>query len=135
MFSFLIRLVISALALLGIANLSGGAIAVASVGDALIAAIILGLVNAVIKPILEFVAQTLTLPLSCITLGLWSLLLSWLLNGLTFYAVAAVVDGFNVKNFGAAFLGALALSIVNALASGLVKDRGRDNRRGNRIER
>ena len=128
MFSFLIRLVISALALLGIANLSGGAIAVDSIGDALIAALILGLVNAVIKPILEFVAQTLTLPLSCITLGLWSLILSWLINGLTFYAVAAVVDGFNVKNFGAALLGALALSVVNALASSLVKDRKGDNR-------
>ena len=128
MFSFLIRLVISALALLGIANLSGGAISVAGVGDALVAALILGLVNAFIKPILEFVAQTLTLPLSCVTLGLWSLVLSWLLNGLTFYAVAAAVDGFNVKSFGAALVGALALSVVNALASSLVKDRKRDNR-------
>ena len=128
MLSFLIRLVISALALLGIANLSGGAISVNSVDDALIAAIVLGLVNAFIKPILQFVAQALTLPLSCLTLGLWSLLLSWLINGLMFFAVAAVVDGFNVRSFGAAMLGALALSVVNALASGLVKDRGRDNR-------
>lgn len=130
MFSFLIRLVISALALIGIANLSGGAISVASIGDALIAALVLGLVNAFIKPILQFVAQALTLPLSCITLGLWSLLLSWLINGLTFYAVAAAVKGFNVSSFGAALLGALAMSVVNALASGLVRDRGRD-----RIER
>ena len=128
MFSFLIRLVISALALLGIAKLSGGAIAVAGVGDALVAALILGLVNAFIKPVLEFVAQTLTLPLSCVTLGLWSLLLSWLINGLTFYAVAAVVAGFNVKSFGAALLGALAMSVVNAVASGLVGDRKRDKR-------
>ena len=128
MLSFLIRLVISALALLGIANLSGGAISVAGTVDALIAAIVLCLVNAFIKPILQFVAQALTLPLSCVTLGLWSLVLSWLINGLTFFAVAAVVDGFNVRSFGAAMLGALALSVVNALASGLVKDRGRDNR-------
>lgn len=128
MFSFLIRLAISALALLGLANLSGGAISVDSIGDALIAALVLGLVNAFIKPILEFIAQALTLPLSCLTLGLWSLILSWLLNGLMFLGVAAVLDGFNVKNFGAAMLGALAMSVVNALASGLVGD-GKKNKR------
>ncbi len=127
MLSFLIRLAISALALLGIANLSGGAIAVSSLGDALIAALVLGLVNAFIKPVLEWIAQALTLPLSCLTLGLWSLLLSWLINGLTFYGVAAVVDGFNVKSFGAALLGALAMSVVNALASGLVGDGKKKN--------
>ena len=128
MFSFLIRLVISALALIGIAKLSGGAILVGGFGDALIAALILGLVNAVIKPILEFVAQALTLPLSCLTLGLWSLLLSWLLNGLMFYAVATFVKGFTVKSFGAAMLGALLLSVINALASALVGDGKKDNR-------
>ena len=129
MLSFLIRLVISALALLGIAKISGGAIAISSFSAALIAALVLGLVNAFIKPILEFVAQALTLPLSCVTLGLWSLVLSWLINGLMFYVVAGFVDGFSVKNFGAALLGALALSIVNAVASGLVKERGQARRR------
>ena len=127
MFSFLIRLGISALALVGIANLSGGAISVNSIGDALIAALVLGLVNAFVKPILEFIAQALTLPLSCLTLGLWSLILSWLINGLMFLGVAAVVDGFNVRGFGAAMMGALLLSIVNALASGLVGDGKKNN--------
>lgn len=120
MLSFLIRLVISALALVGIAKLSGGAVSVGGFGDALIAALILGLVNAVIKPILEFVAQALTLPLSCLTLGLWSLILSWLINGLMFFLVAQFVGGFNVKSFGAALIGALLLSIINAVATALV---------------
>ena len=119
MLPFLIRLVISALALLGIANLTGGAISVDSIGDALIAALVLGLANAFIKPILEFIAQALTLPLSCLTLGLWSLILSWLLNGLMFLGVATVVKGFHVNGFGAALLGALLMSVVNALSSAL----------------
>ena len=123
MISFLIRLVISALALLVIANISGGAIAVSSLGVALVAALVLGLANAFVKPVLEFVAQALTLPLSCITLGLWSLVLSWLLNGLMFYVVGEVVKGFTVRNFGAALVGSLVLSGVNAIASGLVRER------------
>lgn len=128
MFPFLIRLILSALALLGIAKISGGAIAISSFTAALLAALILGLVNAFIKPILEFVAQALTLPLSCLTLGLWSLVLSWIINGLMFWFVASFVEGFSVKSFGAALLGALALSLVNALASGLVGGKPRRNR-------
>lgn len=129
MFSFFIRLVISALALVGIARLSGGAISVGGFGNAIIAALILGLVNAVIKPILEFIAQALTLPLSCLTLGLWSLILSWLINGLMFFLVAQFVEGFNVKPFGAALVGALLLSIINALASALVSGDGKKDKR------
>ena len=131
MLSFLIRLVIGALALLGIANLTGGAISVDRIGAALIAALVLGLVNAFIKPILEFIAQALTLPLSCLTLGLWSLILSWMINGLMFLGVAKLVNGFNVNGFGAALLGALLMSIVNALSSALV----RDGKKNNRVER
>ena len=122
MFSFLIRLVISAVALLGIAKLFSGSIVVSSFSAALIAALALGIANAFVKPILDFIAQALTLPLSCITLGLWSLILSWLINGLMFWGVGQVVPGFTVKGFAATMLGALALSVVNSLASGLVKD-------------
>ena len=128
MFAFLIRLVISALGLLGIAKVFPG-VSVNSLGVALIAALALGLVNAFVKPILQFVAQALTLPLSCLTLGLWSLVLSWLINGLMFLGVAKLVDGFDVKNLGAAMLGALALSVINAIASGLVRDRDKRDKR------
>lgn len=122
MLSFLVRLLISAGALFGIAALSGGTISLSGVGAALFAALLLGLANAFIKPILEFIAQALTLPLSCLTLGLWSLILSWLINGAIFLGVSRLLDGFDVKGFGAAMLGALAMSIVNALASALVRD-------------
>ena len=123
MLSFIIRLVISAVALLGIAQLFGDSIQVSSFSAAIIAALALGIANAFVKPILDFVAQALTLPLSCITLGLWSLILSWLINGLMFWGVGQIVPGFTVKGFAATMLGALAMSLVNALASGLVKDK------------
>lgn len=121
MMSFIIRTVVNAVALLVIANVSGGQIQVKDFGSATVAAIVLGLANAVVKPILYFIAKSLTCALSCITLGLWSLVLSWLINGLLFYAVGQLVNGFVVKSFGAALWGALALSVVNALATVLTR--------------
>ena len=126
MISFLLRLAISAGALLLIANYSGGAISVSNATDAFIAALVLGLANALVKPILGFIAGALTLPLSCLTLGLWNLVLSWLLNAAMFYGVAALLEGFDVRTFAGAMFGALALSVVNAVASGLLKDKKDD---------
>lgn len=123
MISFLLRLLVSACALFFIARASGGQIEVGNATETLIAALVLGVANAVIKPIVEFFAKLLTFPLSCLTLGLWSLVLSWLISAALFYAVAAALDGFEVRSFGAAMLGSLALAIVNAIASGLLKDR------------
>jgi putative membrane protein len=117
MIAFLIRTVISAVALLVIANVSGGQIVVSNFVSALIAAVVLGLANAVVKPILQFIAGSMTCVLSCLTLGLWSLILSWLINGFLFWLAGQVLDGFVVKGFWPALLGALALSIVNALAT------------------
>lgn len=121
MLGFLIRLVVSAAALLFVAGASNGQIAVENAGDAAIAALVLGLANAFVKPVLEFVLQTLTFPLSCLTLGLWSLALSVLLNGALFYAVAYFLKGFDVRSFPAALVGALVMSGVNAVASGLTR--------------
>lgn len=121
MLGFLIRLVVSAAALLFIAGASQGQIAVKGAGDAAIAALVLGLANAFVKPVLEFVLKTLTFPLSCLTLGLWSLALSVLLNGALFYAVAYFLKGFDVRSFPAALVGALVMSGVNAIASGLTR--------------
>ncbi len=121
MLGFLIRLVVSAAALLFVAGASNGQIAVKNAGDAAIAALVLGLANAFVKPVLEFVLQTLTFPLSCLTLGLWSLALSVLLNGALFYAVAYFLKGFDVRSFPAALVGALVMSGVNAVASGLTR--------------
>jgi putative membrane protein len=117
MISFLIRTVINAVALLIIANVSGGQIQVQSFFAAVVAALVLGVANAVVKPILQFIAGGMTCVLSCLTLGLWSLILSWLINGFLFWAAGQLLSGFIVKGFWAALLGALALSIVNALAT------------------
>ncbi len=119
MISFLIRLAISAATLLFIAGASGHSIIVSSWGAALVAAVVIGLLNAFIKPIIEFLLQALTMPLSCITLGLWSLVLHWLLNALMFFFAGRLLGGFEVRGFWPALWGSLVLSIVNAVASGL----------------
>jgi len=117
MLPFLIRTVIGAAAILVIASASGGQIAVTNFFAALVAALVLGAANAFVKPILMFFAKSMTCVLSCLTLGLWSLLLSWLLNGAMFWIVGQLKLGLEVHNFWAALWGALALSIVNALAT------------------
>jgi putative membrane protein len=123
MIGFLIRLAVNAVALIVIANVSSGEIQVTNFAHALIAALVLGLANAVVKPILQFVAGGMTCVLSCITLGLWSLILSWLINALLFWGAGQLLDGFEVKTFWpAAMLGALALSVVNALATVFTRD-------------
>jgi putative membrane protein len=122
MIGFLIRLVVNAVALIVIANVSNGEIQVTNFTHAFIAALVLGLANAVVKPILQAVAGGMTCMLSCLTLGLWSLILSWLINALLFWGAGQLLDGFEVKGFWAAMLGALALSIVNALATVFTRD-------------
>ena len=126
MIGFIIRTVINALALLVIANLSDGHIVVRGFVAAVLVALVLGLANAVVKPILYAVAKAMTCVLTCVTLGLWSLILSWLINGLLFWAAAELIDGFDVTDFWAALWGALALSIVNALATVFTR-REKDN--------
>jgi putative membrane protein len=123
MIGFLLRIAINAVGLLVIASLSGGEIKFNGFGQAVLAAVVLGLANAVVKPILQMIAGSATCVLSCLTLGLWSLVLSWLINGLLFYAVGNYLHLFEVHGFWPTMLGALALSIINALASALTKDK------------
>jgi len=117
MIGFLIRTAIGAAALLAIASFSGGAISLKNIVAAQIAALVLGVANALVKPILMAIAGGMTCVLSCLTLGLWSLALSWLVNALLFWFVGNMGFGFQVKTFAAALWGALALSLVNALAT------------------
>ncbi len=80
---------------------------VASLGSALIAAAVIGLVNAT----LGLVLKVLTFPFTIMTLGL-----IWLIiNGLMLLVAAQLVPGFAITGFLAAFLGAIVLSIVNAI--------------------
>ena len=107
--NLLLRWLISALALLLIAYLLPGITVANFFPAALVAALVLGLVNAFIRPVVKM----LTLPLTCLTLGLFSLVV----NAVLFWAVAAFVDGFAVDGIVAALLGSIAYSLVTAAAS------------------
>jgi len=100
----LTKWLIGALAVLGAAYLIPG-IAVASFYTALIVAALWGVVNVVIKPILLI----LTLPLTILTLGLFT----FVINALLFWSLGTIIKGFVVEGFVAAFLGALLVSIVS----------------------
>jgi putative membrane protein len=81
------------------------------------AAILLGLVNTVVRPVLV----VLTLPVTILTLGLFLLVINAAMLGL----VAAMFDGFRIESFGSAVLGSLIVSIMGWLASWLIGPRGR----------
>ena len=87
-------------------------IKVADFTTALIAALVLGLVNTVVRPILVL----LTLPVTLITLGLFI----FVINGLLFWFVGSFVKGFVVEGFWAGFLGAIIYSVISWLLASLV---------------
>jgi putative membrane protein len=107
----LIVWVINALALLAVPYLLDS-VQVDSFGVALIAALVLGLVNTLIRPLFIL----LTLPVTLLTMGLFILVI----NGLMFWAVSQLVSGFHVGGFWSAVFGALLYSIVSWALSTLV---------------
>lgn len=108
------RVLLSALALLIVANLIPG-IEVSGLYPAIIAALILGLLNVFIKPILI----VLTLPLTIVTLGLFI----FVINGFLFWFTASFIDGFTVESFISALLGALIVSIISTVGNWLLSDK------------
>ena len=109
----LVTWLINALALLAVPYLLHS-VSVDSFGAALIAALILGFVNTLIRPIL----LVLTLPVTVLTLGLFI----FIINGLMFWVVAQLVGGFHVAGFWSAVFGAILYSIVSwALSTLLLK--------------
>lgn len=98
----LVRWLLLAAALLLVAHLYPGVV-VQSFGAAMIAALVLGLFNAVLRPLLVL----LTLPVTLLTLGLFL----FVINALMFYFAASVLDGFSVRGFGAALVGSLIYSV------------------------
>ena len=104
--------ILNALALLAVAYLLPS-IQVASIGAALVAALVLGLVNTLIRPVLVI----LTLPVTVLTLGLFLLVI----NGLLFWAVGNLLDGFSVGGFWPGVFGALLYSIVSWLLASLLR--------------
>lgn len=88
---------------------------IAGFGSALITALVLGLVNTVVRPVLVL----LTLPVTLLTLGLFILFI----NAVLFWGVASFLDGFAVDGFGPAFIGAIAFSAISTLISWLLIDK------------
>ena len=111
MIYLLARWAVNAAALLLVAYLYPG-VSVESFLAALIAALVLGLVNAVIRPILI----VLTLPATLLTLGLFI----FVINALLFWFVAEIVQGFKVTGFGAALLGSILYSVITLVSSWLL---------------
>ena len=103
--------IINALALLLVAYLLTG-IHVNGFGSALIAALVLGLINTLIRPILVI----LTLPVTLLTLGLFI----FVINALLFLFVGNLLAGFQVASFGAALLGSILYSVISWLLSSLL---------------
>jgi len=111
---FLLRLAVNTVAVFLAATLVPG-IHVSGWGIALVAGLILGLVNAVIKPVLI----VLTLPLTIVTIGLFI----FVVNAICLAVVAWVVPGLSISGFGAAFVGALVISAVSWLLHAMLDDK------------
>lgn len=106
----LIGLVLNAVAVVITAYLLPG-VQVQSFLTAIVVAVVLGLVNAVLKPILFI----LTLPVNILTLGLFT----FILNGIIILLVSAVVPGFRVNGLLWAILFSIILSLINGFISAL----------------
>uniref|UniRef100_UPI0039F075F9 phage holin family protein n=1 Tax=Bordetella sputigena TaxID=1416810 RepID=UPI0039F075F9 len=109
--SLILVWILNAVALLVVAYLLPG-IAVASFGSALIAALVLGLLNMLVKPVLVL----LTLPITIVTLGLFLIVL----NALLFWFAGSILKGFQVNGFWWAVIGAILYSIISGLLSTLL---------------
>jgi putative membrane protein len=103
MVKLIVKWLLSAAALLFVAYLYSG-VEVKSFTAALIAAFVIGLLNAVVRPILV----VLTLPVTVVTLGLFL----FVINALMFWAASGVLEGFQVRGFVAALVGSLIYSLI-----------------------
>ena len=102
----LFKWMLSAVALLLVAYLYSG-VEVRSFSGALMAALVIGLFNAVLRPVLV----VLTLPVTIVTVGLFL----FVINALMFWAASGVLSDFHVRGFGAALLGSLLYSVLGLL--------------------
>ena len=118
---FLTRLCITALGLWAAATIVPG-IHINSWRSLVVSALLLGIVNAIVRPILVI----LTFPITLFTLGLFLLVI----NGLSLKIVAGLVPGFTIAGLAAAVLGAIVVSITGWFASGFIGDSGRFHRIG-----
>jgi putative membrane protein len=108
----IVKWLLSAAALLAVAYLYDG-VQIKSYSAALIAALVIGLFNMILRPVLV----VLTLPVTIISLGLFL----FIINALMFWAAAGMLDGFHVNGFGAALLGSLIYSALGVLIDSAVE--------------
>ena len=99
----LAKWLLCAAALLAVAHLYNGVV-VQSFSAALVAALVIGLLNTVVRPVLVL----LTLPATILTLGLFL----FVINALMFYWASVLLDGFDVRSFGAALIGSLLYTLI-----------------------
>ncbi len=104
--------VLSALALLGVAYIYSG-VTVASFGSAMWAALVIGLLNALLRPVLV----VLTIPITIVTLGLFL----FVINALMFWAASGLLKGFHVNGFWAALIGSLIYSALRLLIDAVLQ--------------
>jgi len=112
----LLRFLLNALALVVAAWLIPG-IVLSGPFAAIVAGVVLGFVNAIIRPLLII----LTLPFTLVTLGLFI----FVVNAICLSLTALVVPGFSISGFGSALLGALVVSMVSWLVNAVLADSGR----------
>lgn len=103
---------LSAAALLCVAYLYNGVL-VSSFGAALLAAFVIGMFNMILRPVLVL----LTLPVTLVTLGLFL----FVINALIFWSASGVLDGFQVRGFGAALIGSLIYSAFGIVIDSAVE--------------
>ena len=109
-----LRLILTSVGILAVTNIYPG-IRVDSITTAVVGAVVLGLVNIIVRRIVVF----LTLPLSIFTLGLFLLII----NAFMLYLSAWIVYGLHVDGFFAAFIGSLMISTIVTFLNGVVKSR------------
>lgn len=119
MASFAIRWVAIFLAVLVAGAVFQGGIVYQDLTSAAVFAVVLALLNAVVRPLVSLIA----LPITCLTLGLFTVVV----NGLMFWMASGLVPGIRVESFGLAILGALVVSAVNVLVS-MILGSDRDRR-------
>lgn len=100
----ILKWLLSAAALLAVAYIYSSGVSVASFGAAMVAALVIGLLNMLVRPVLV----VLTIPVTILTLGLFL----FVINALMFWAAASVLDGFQVTGFAAALIGSLIYSAL-----------------------
>jgi putative membrane protein len=122
--ALLLRWILLSLAVWGAASvLPDHLMVVSSVWSALLAVVVIGFLNAVVKPIL-FIFKLVTFPISLLTLGLFALVVSFAMNVIVFWVAGqGWLPGFRVHGLMAAAAGAAIMSVVNGVLALLIDRR------------